>query len=181
MVRQHQITAAVAITLALTASLAPTASADPAPLAQAEAAIAATQNRASSTIRPNPDEQTVTGPAAAPTLASSPAPCGDVCSGHGYGLVSTPAHVASSKSVSHANQASSPAPCGDVCSGHGYGFVSPQPTSVRVTSGGGFNWGDAGIGAGACVVLLGIGLAGVRTVTKGRKPHPTEQRTIATS
>ena len=45
MVRQHRTTAAVAITLALTASLAPTASADPAPLARAEAAIAATQQQ----------------------------------------------------------------------------------------------------------------------------------------
>jgi hypothetical protein len=136
MVRQHHVTAAVAITLALTASLAPSASADPAPLAGAEAAIAATQYRASSTVRPNPDEQTVTSQAVA-ALTSSPAPCGDVCSGDGYGLVSTPVHVASSKPVSHANQASSPASCGDVCSGHGYGFVSLQPTSVRVTSGGG--------------------------------------------
>ena len=41
MVRQHRTTAAVVITLALTASLAPTASADPAPLARAEAAITA--------------------------------------------------------------------------------------------------------------------------------------------
>jgi hypothetical protein len=30
-------------------------------------------------------------------------------------------------------------------------------------------------------VLLGIGLAGARTVTKGRKQRPAEQRTIATS
>jgi len=181
MVRKHQTTAVVAITLALVASLAPSASADPAPLAKAEAAIAAAQNQASTTARPNPDEQTLIGTVAAPTLASSPVSCGDVCSGHGYGFVSTPVHVASSKPVSHANQAGSPASCGDVCSGHGYGFVSTQPTSVRDTSGGGFNWGDAGIGAAACAVLLGIGLAGTRTVTKSRKRHPAEQHTIATS
>jgi hypothetical protein len=145
MVRQHQITAAVAITLALSTSLAPTASADPAPLARAEAAITSTHNRASGTIRFYPDAPTVTGPAAAPALASTPAPCGDVCSSHGYP------------------------------------FMSPQPTTVRVTSGGGFNWGDAGIGAGACAVLLGIGVVGTRTATKGRKRHPAEQRPLATS
>jgi hypothetical protein len=145
MVRQHQITAAVAVTLALSASLAPTASADPAPLARAEAAITSTHNRASGKIPPYPDAPTVTGPAAASALASSPAPCGDVCSSHGYP------------------------------------FMSAQPTTVRVTSGGGFDWGDAGIGAGACAVLLGIGLAGTRTATRGRRRHPAEQRTIATS
>jgi hypothetical protein len=152
MVRQHQTTAAVAITLALAASLAPTASGF---LAR-------------------------TGSAMAPTFAGSPAPCGDVCSGHGYGIVSSAADVGSSNPVSHANQAGSPAPCGDVCSAHGYGFVNPQPTTVQATSGGAFNWGDAGIGAGACVVLLGIGLAGIRTAAKGRKRHPAEQREIAT-
>jgi hypothetical protein len=145
MVRQHQLTAAVAVTLAVTASLAPTASADPAPLAQAEAAIASTHNRASGTIRLYPDAPSQTGRATAPALAGSPAPCGDVCSSHGYP------------------------------------FMSAQPTTVRVTSGGGFNWGDAGIGAGACALLLGIGLAGTRAAAKGRKRHPAERRTIATS
>jgi hypothetical protein len=145
MFRQHQIAAIVAITVALTATLAATASADPAPLARAEAAIAAANNRASTTVRPNPDQQTVTGDTAVPAPASSPASCGDVCSGHGYG------------------------------------FVSTQPASVQVTSGGGFNWGDAGIGAGACAVLLGIGVAGTRTVTNRRKRHHAGQRTIATS
>jgi hypothetical protein len=122
MVRHHnQTTAAVAMALALATSLAPIASADPAPLARAEAVIAA-----------------------APALATSPAPCGDVCSGHGYGL------------------------------------VSPAATSFRVASGDGFNWGDAGIGAGASVLLLGIGLAGTRIATKARNRPAGEQHTIAT-
>jgi hypothetical protein len=144
MVRKHHTTAAVAITLALAASLAPSASADPAPLAQAEAAIVASQHRASTTVRPNPDEQTQLGPVVAPALATSPS-------------------------------------CGDVCSGRGYGLVTAPPTAVRVTSGGGFSWGDAGIGAAGCAVLLGIGLAVTLTVTKGRKRHPAERHTIATS
>ena len=56
MVRQHRTTAAVVITLALTASLASTASADPAPLARAEAAIAAAHS-SPPVVGPNPDEQ----------------------------------------------------------------------------------------------------------------------------
>jgi D-alanyl-D-alanine carboxypeptidase len=71
MVRQHRTTAAVAITLALTASLASTASADPAPLARAEAAIAATQG--SALVRPNADQQT------APASITYPRPCTEIC------------------------------------------------------------------------------------------------------
>ena len=136
MVRHHHITAAVAITLALTAGLASIASADPAPLAQAEAAIAASHSGA--LVRPNPDEQTVTD------ASASTAPCSEVCSGGGYGSVpATIVHV-----------------------------VAPD---------GSFNWGDAGIGAGASLVLLGIGLAGTRAVTNSRKRHTREQRAIATN
>jgi hypothetical protein len=91
------------------------------------------------------------------------------------------AEAAIAAAQSRANQASTPAPCGDVCSSHGYPFVSAQPASVLVTSGGGFNWGDAGIGAASCFVLLGIALAGTHTLTKDRKRHLAEQRTIATS
>jgi hypothetical protein len=135
---------AVAVTLVLTASVATSAWADRPSVAQPEAAIAASHDAARPTIRPNPDEQTVTIPAAAATLTGSPPSCGDVCSGHGYG------------------------------------FVSAGPTTVAVSSDGGFHWRDAGLGAVACIVLLGIGLAGTVTVTKGRKRRLAEQRTIAT-
>ena len=136
MVRRHHTTAAVAVTLALAAGLAPIASADPAPLAQAEAAIAATHSRA--LVRPNADEQTVTD------ASASTAPCSEVCSGGGYGgAPATIVHV-----------------------------VAPD---------GSFNWADAGIGAGASLVLLGIGLAGTHAVTKSRERHTREHRAIATS
>lgn len=143
MIRQHQVTAAVAITLALAASLAPTASADPAPLAQAEAAIAATQG--SPLVRPNPDEQAV-----ANIPAITEASCGDVCSGHGYGNVDV---VPLSPSV---------------------------PRTTTAADNGGFNWGDAGAGAGASLVLLAIGLAGARVATNSRKRHAREQRVVVT-
>ena len=64
MTRQHNRTATLtALVLALVAIVAPAASADPQPLARAEAAIANTSTHPPTT----------------------PAPCGDICSGHGYG------------------------------------------------------------------------------------------------
>ena len=56
------------------------------------------------------------------------------------------------------------------------------PPVVRVvTSHGGFDWGDAGIGAGAALVLLAIGLTGTRAATNSRKRHTREQRAIVTN
>jgi hypothetical protein len=84
MIRQHRTTAAVVLSLALTTSLAPTASADPAPLARAEAAIAATQS--SPPVRPNPDEQS------ANAAATYSGPCSEVCSG-GAGSYGSPSQL----------------------------------------------------------------------------------------
>jgi hypothetical protein len=74
----HRVGLAIALTLALAASLAPLALADPQPLAGAEAAIAANQSPATPPIRPNADEQNV-------PPSTTTAPCSDACSGHGYG------------------------------------------------------------------------------------------------
>jgi hypothetical protein len=56
-------------------------------------------------------------------------------------------------------------------------FVNAAPATARNS---GFEWGAAGIGVGACLVLLAIGLARTRTATNGRRRRPAEQRTIAT-
>lgn len=84
MIRQHRITAAIVLTLALTASLAPTASADPAPLARAEATI--TASHGSPLVQPNPDEQGATS-------APNSGPCSEVCSGGAGSYGSPPAVV----------------------------------------------------------------------------------------
>ena len=84
MVRQQGITAAIVLTLALTASLPPTASADPPPLSRAEAAI--TASHGSAIVQPNPDEQTATS-------APNPGPCSEVCSGGAGSYGSSPAVV----------------------------------------------------------------------------------------
>jgi hypothetical protein len=143
MVRQHHTTAAIAVTLALTASLAPAASADPAPLSRAEAAIAATHT--SAIVRPNPDNQAAT---AASTYSG---PCSEICSGgaRSYGARTQLAHT---------------------------------PTVVRVVAhSDGFHWADAGIGAGASLVLVGVGLAGMWAATTSRKRNTRQQGAIATN
>ncbi len=159
MIGQHRTTAAVAITLALTASLAPIASADPAPLAPAEVAIAATHG--SGPVGPNPDQQT------ASAATTYPGPCSEICSGSagGYGSTSQPARTPNEAgaTVTH-------------------GTANPAPTVVRVvTQSGGFDWRDAGIGAGAALVLLGIGLTATRAATTSRRRHTREQRAIVTN
>jgi hypothetical protein len=65
---------------------------------------------------------------------------------------------------------------------------SQSPTIVRVAAAGGvaaadgsFHWGDAGIGAGGALVLLGLGLAATLAVTIGRRRHTGEQHAIGTN
>jgi hypothetical protein len=71
------------------------------------------------------------------------------------------------------------ASCGDVCSGHGYGPISTPSTVVRVVApNGGFEWGDAGIGAAAAIALIAFALAGTRAATNGRR-HIRRQRAAA--
>ncbi|MGZ6565399.1 MAG: hypothetical protein ACXVHB_29110 [Solirubrobacteraceae bacterium] len=159
MVRQHRTAAAVAITLALTAGLAPTASADPAPLTRAEAAIAATHG--SALVRPNADQQTATA------ATTYPGPCSEICSG-GAGSYGSTSQLARTPDKSGATLP--------------HGNVNPAPTVVRVvTHPGGFDWGDAGIGAAAALVLIGIGLTATRAATNTRRRHTREQRAIVTN
>jgi hypothetical protein len=172
MVRQHRTTAAVAVTLALAASLAPAASADPAPLARAEAVIAAPHG--SALVRPNPDNQTAT---AASTYSG---PCSEVCSGgagsYGAGTELPQTSGQSGASVPNTHRPQRVAVTGQHRSG------STAPTAVRVPArSGGFHWADAGIGAGASLILVGVGLAGMRAATNRRKRNPRQQRAIATN
>jgi hypothetical protein len=57
---------------------------------------------------------------------------------------------------------------------------SPAIVPVAVANGG-FEWGDAGIGAGAALVLVGLGLAATRAATLSHKRNPREQRAVPTS
>ncbi len=174
MIRQHHlIRGTVALAAALTASLGPTASArphqppaawaDPAPLAKAEATIAA-NSQSSTAVRPNPDEQTMTG------ATANPGPCSEVCSGGAgsYGSASqrswTPAR--SGAALPHDSRprwAAVPSL---------YSTAITPPTVVPVvTHNSGFHWGDAGIGAGGMLALTLIGLGGAVTLTHRRRIH----------
>jgi hypothetical protein len=169
--QHHRTTNAILLTLALTASVAPVAWADPPPQANAEAATAANHSLASTPVRPNPDQQTVTG-------ATTPAgPCSEVCSGGGYGYV-TP--LFSTGNQTGATLPHDPRPRPTVLS-TAYNTTSTPATVVRVAPDGSFDWGDAGIGAGAALVLVAIGLAGTRAATNSRKRHPRERRATARS
>jgi hypothetical protein len=127
--QHHRIATAAALALALAASIAPAASADPHPLTRAETAIANTPDRPPAT----------------------PATCGDVCSGHGYGNVDV---VALSPRV------------------------RPTPTAAPNA---GLDWGDAGVGAGGMLALILIGTGGALTVARRRShtvtptPRPNPQ------
>ena len=119
-----------------------------------------------------------TAAAQQPNKPSSPAsanPCSEVCSGGGYDLGNS--NTSRPTSSLPTILRSDPGPCSEVCSGGGYGSVSQpsnntasiRPTVVRVvTISGGFDWGDAGIGAGGMLALIVIGLGGALTLTRQR-------------
>ena len=77
-----------------------------------------------------------------------------------------------------------PGPCSEVCSGGAASYGSataapnlhstasiPPPVVRVVTHNGGFDWGDAGIGAGGTFALTLIGLGAAVTLTHRRRIH----------
>jgi hypothetical protein len=156
MVRQPRTTVAAVITLALVASFAPAAAADPAPLNQAEAAIAAAHHGVPA--RPNPDEQTVGSLSHSPKLTEKQV-----------------------KAIADLQSAAAQ-------TGLHPGVFGPNPpqgsnlgigAAQSISSNRGFDWGDAGIGAGASLLLLGIGLAGLRAATNSHTRRIREKRATA--
>ena len=84
--------------------------------------------------------------------------CSEVCSGGAYNTVKASAATPVSTGLRS-----------EVVSGGGYGPVSTPATIVRVVApSGGFDWGDAGIGAGGAIALTMIGLGGVIAATNRR-------------
>lgn len=158
MIRQHRTAAAVVITLALGASFAPIAAAYPAPLGPAQAAIAAADS--SIPARPNPDKQVVRSPSRSPRLTEKQA---KALAGLQSAAVQAGLHPGvfgpNSPRVSNA--------------GTGAAHITASDR--------GFDWGDAGIGAGASLILLAIGLAGLRAATTSRTRPTREERPMAAS
>jgi hypothetical protein len=90
--------------------------------------------------------------------ATYSAPASEVVSGHGYGSPS-PTYTG---------------PVSEVVSGHGYAFPSQSSSPVPISttsSGGGFDWGDAGIGAGAMLSLFALG--GATMIVRRSRSHET--------
>jgi hypothetical protein len=156
MVRQPRTTVAVVIMLALAASFAPTAAADPAPLNQAEAAIAAAHSGIPA--RPNPDEQTAGSLSRSPQLTKKQV-----------------------KAIAELQSAAVHAGLHPGVFGPSRSQASKVGTdAAHITSSNrGFDWGDAGIGAGVSLVLLGIGLASLHAATTSRTRRTREKRAMA--
>jgi len=165
--QHHRIAAPVALALAIAANIAPAALADPQPLATAEAAIAA-NSRATTAARPNPDEQTL---ARATGYAGR---CSEVCSGGGYGFGGSSQLVNESGSQPSHNPQSGPPLTQQSTNQLVSGASRPRPAVVHVTApSGGFDWGDAGVGAGGMLALTVIGVGGVLTVARRRSQSVT--------
>jgi hypothetical protein len=128
-----------------------------------------------------------TATAQQPDKPGSPArasPCSEVCSGGGYASGTSAARPPAYSLPMILLGAGDPGPCSEVCSGGGYGSVGPPsrtpgdssahdtaripPAGGRVTDSAGFHWGDAGIGAGAMLALIVLGLGGALTLTRRR-------------
>ena len=123
-------------------------------------------------------------PTAGPSPPASTSLCSEVCSASGYIPANASANLAhhpTARSVAHAGAgygyASSPTasagstnPRSEVVSAGGYGNPNVRPTVVRVApSGGGFDWGDAGIGAGGALALITLAIGGTLGATNIRR------------
>jgi hypothetical protein len=119
-----------------------------------------------------------------PGSSARASPCSEVCSGGGYASGTSTTRPPAYSLPMILPGAGDPGPCSEVCSGGGYGPVGPpsrtpgdssahdtatiHPAGGSVTGSAGFHWGDAGIGAGAMLALIVLGLGGALTLTRRR-------------
>ena len=118
---------------------------------------------ASPTVRPNPDEQVLTSQARPTDSAQSPNPA---------------VHPNPDQQTATATTASS-GPASEATSGGSHGNQSSAPVIVRVsTPKGGFDWGDAGIGAASGLGLSLLGVAGAVALSQRRARRTTGSATV---
>ena len=137
-------------------------------------------------------------PASALPPPAGPGPCSEACSGGGYGP--GPSRPAATPTSTQPRQIASTGPCSEVCSDRGYGSSATRPpatptstgpgsdvsstngydlprvpaTVVRTVSGdSGFDWGDAGIGAGAALGLMLAAIGGTLLLAQRRAQSRT--------
>jgi hypothetical protein len=64
----------------------------------------------------------------------------------------------------------------------GPGYLPQSPAIVEVVApDSGFEWGDAGVGAGAALVIVGVALGVARAATNRRKRQSGGQRALVTN
>jgi hypothetical protein len=144
MIRQHRITVALTLGLALTASAAPAASADPPPLATAEAAIAA-NGGTTAVVQPNPDQRTaITAPTSSSALRTA--------------VIVRPNPDQQPRALTPVSVDHSPA-------------RAPATVVHVVAPGGRLDWGDAGIGAAGGFLLSLLGVGSVIAISRRRTRH----------
>jgi hypothetical protein len=111
---------------------------------------------------------------AEPSVPASTNPCSEVCSASGY----TTTRVAVTSARSGATLPHDPRPRSEALASHG---SDGAPTVVRVVSPAtGFDWGDAGIGAGSALALMTLLIGGVLSATALRR-RATRSATQPTS
>jgi hypothetical protein len=164
---RRNITSAVALTLALVTSVAPAAFGDP-PAARACGACDGNGSFAG----PNPDTLAAPVPA---QLRETPIPVHQPNHGRGPNLHGS---MFEQKPGSYAGPNPDTLSTEQTAAG---ARVTPQPAIrvVRIPQAGGFDWGDAGIGAAGAVLVIGLGGAGVATRRRGG--HLRRQRAAVTS
>jgi hypothetical protein len=148
-----------------------------APIALAVALAAAAPAAARPELQP-------TSSAANPSSPASTNLCSEVCGARGYTAAEASVNLArnpTAGSVAHAGAGygygSSPpastgstSPRSEVVSGGGYGNPSVRGTVVHVVSSkDGFDWGDAGIGAGGALALMTLVIGGTVAATNIRR------------
>ena len=156
---QHHIIPAVALAVALSAAVPASARLELSPVPSS--ATPATGARITSPW------QLVNAAHAQDTRVATSGPCSEVCSGGGYGFANQAAVTAASAGAALPHD---PGPRSEVVSGGGYGTANVRPTAVRVAhSSDGFDWGDAGIGAGGALALTMLTAGGVLATTNTRR------------
>lgn len=170
MIRQHQlIGGALALAAALIVSAAPAAWSDPALVAKAEAVQSAPVQSAPSGLAwgsiPEPDRV-----AAQRAAANKSASLDRFALIHVRAIPPTATVHSDADGQPPVAASQGTGPHSEVIDNGGYGFSNARATTVRVTSPGGFDWDDAGIGAaaGIAISMLALGLAIVISTRRAR-------------
>ena len=101
-----------------------------------------------------------------PSTAASTNLCSEVCGASGYTAATQLAVASAERGASSGSNG----PRSEVVSGGGYSNPSGFPTVVRVVAPtGGFDWGDAGIGAGGAFAMMMLLIGGVLGATNVRR------------